>query len=99
MSEVYLDAGALTDRLTFIADKDGFASIHPHAGGSKTGSVNISAGLKYVFIRDVERQLLVTGGFQYEPQTGEEKVFQGHGKGVFTVFGTVGKVLIDLATS
>src|SRR5215471_13536283 len=32
---------ALTDRLTFIADKDGFASIHPHAGHSTTGSVNI----------------------------------------------------------
>jgi hypothetical protein len=82
---------ALTDRLSFIADKDGFASIHPHRGLSRTGALDIAAGLKYAVIRDPERQLLVTAGFQYEPDTGEEKVFQGHGAGTMTLFTSIGK--------
>ncbi len=82
---------ALTDRLSFIADKDGFATIHPGRGNNSDGWINIAAGLKYAFVRDVENQFLVVGGFQYEPQTGESKVFSGQGKGVFSVFGTAGK--------
>ncbi|MBI1916203.1 MAG: hypothetical protein HYS12_15935 [Planctomycetes bacterium] len=82
---------ALTDRLSFIADKDGLLSIHPHAGPSNTGWLNIAAGLKYAFIRDVENQFLVVGGFMYEPHTGEAKVFQGQGDGVWTFFSTIGK--------
>jgi len=82
---------ALTDRLSFIADKDGLLSIHPGIGGSETGWLNIAVGLKYAFVRDVENQFLVVGGFMYEPHTGEAKVFQGQGDGVWTVFGTVGK--------
>ncbi len=82
---------ALTERLTFIADKDGYASIHPGVGGTRNGWVNIAAGLKYTFIRDVENQFLVTGGFMYEPQTGEASVFQSHGDGLITLFGVVGK--------
>jgi len=82
---------ALTDRLSFIADKDGYASIHPGNGPSRNGWLDIALGLKYAFVRDPDRQLLVTGGFQFEPQTGEEKVFQGHGDGLFTVFTSAGK--------
>jgi hypothetical protein len=82
---------ALTDRLSFIADKDGIASIHPGQGSDETGYLDIAAGFKYAFIRDVEHQFLVTGGLMYEPQTGETKVFQGQGSGLFTVFGIVGK--------
>src|SRR5262245_41459199 len=82
---------ALTDRLSFIADKDGYASIHPGNGPDRNGWLDIALGLKYALIRDPERQLLVTTGFQFEPQTGEEKVFQGHGDGLFTVFTSAGK--------
>lgn len=82
---------ALTDRLTFIADKDGYAVINPSRAPRRDGWLNVAAGLKYTFIRDVENQFLVTGGFMYEPQTGESSVFQGHGDGLFTFFGTVGK--------
>lgn len=82
---------ALTDRLSFIADKDGHAVIKTPAGGKKTGWLNLAAGLKYSFIRDEERQLLVTSGFMFEPQTGEADVFQSNGRGLFTVFGTLGK--------
>jgi hypothetical protein len=82
---------ALTERLSLIADKDGYAVIHPGAGGNLDGWLNINTGLKYAFIRDVERQFLVTGGLMFEPQTGESEVFQGHGDGVMTVFLTSGK--------
>lgn len=84
---------ALTERLTLIADKDGYATINPGAGPSTDGFLNLGIGLKYVFIRDVERQFLLAGGFMYEPQTGEADVFQGHGDGTFTFFLTSGKQL------
>ncbi len=86
---------ALTDRLSFIADKDGVASIHPGVGKSETGALDIAAGLKYAFIRDVENQFLVDGGFMFEPQTGESNVFQGQGTGLFTLFLTGGKEFGD----
>ncbi len=82
---------ALTDRLTFIADKDGYATIHPGRGPDRDGWLNVAVGLKYAFVRDVDRQLLVVGGFQYEPQSGEARVFQSQGDGLVTLFGTVGK--------
>lgn len=82
---------ALTERLTFIADKDGYAVIHPGAGGTRDGWLDLAAGLKYAFVRDVENQLLVTGGFMYEIPSGEAEVFQHSGSGLFTFFGTVGK--------
>lgn len=82
---------ALTDRLSFIADKDGYATIHPGVGPNSDGWLNIAAGFKYALIRDVDRQLLVTAGLQFEPQTGETAVFQGHGDGIFTVFTSTGK--------
>ncbi len=84
---------AVTDRLSIIADKDGLASIHPGTGGSQTGWLNMAFGLKYAFVRDEEKQLLVVGGFQFEPHMGEAKVFQGQGDGVFSVFGIAGKEL------
>jgi hypothetical protein len=82
---------ALTERLSFIADKDGYASIQSPVIGKRDGFLDLAAGLKYVFVRDVERQLLVIGGFMYEIPSGEQAVFQGRGPGVFTAFGTVGK--------
>jgi hypothetical protein len=86
---------ALTDRLSFIADKDGILSIHPGAGPSETGFLDMAAGFKYAFVRDVENQFLVTGGLMFEPQMGESKVFQGQGSGLFTAFGIVGKEFGD----
>jgi hypothetical protein len=82
---------ALTDRLTIMADKAGIAAINANGIPHRSGMLNIAAGAKYAFIRDVENQFLVTGGFLFEPPTGEAKVFQNHGSGVATVFGTVGK--------
>lgn len=82
---------ALTERLTFIADKDGYAVFNPARAPRSDGWLNLAAGLKYTLVRDVENQFLVAGGFMFEPQTGEASVFQSHGDGLFTFFGTVGK--------
>jgi hypothetical protein len=82
---------ALTERLTFVADKDGYAWIHPHGGPRTDGWLNINVGLKYDIVRDVDNQFLVAVGGTWEPQTGESDVFQNNGSGVFTVFGVVGK--------
>src|SRR5262245_13442662 len=41
---------ALTERLSFIADKDGYACINPGNGPSQDGWLNIAAGLKYALV-------------------------------------------------
>lgn len=83
---------ALTERLTFIADKDGLVHLGSGNGApAQTGWANVAAGLKYTFYRDVENQFLMAAGLMFEPQTGESKVFQGHGDGLFTGFLAAGK--------
>jgi len=82
---------ALTERLTLIADKDGYATIHPRAGGDLDGWLNLAAGLKYTLLRDVERQRLLAVGFMYEVPTGEAEVFQNNGSGILTLFASGGQ--------
>ncbi len=82
---------ALTERLTLIADRDGIATLSPGALPSETGLLNIGVGLRYLFIRDVENQFLLSGGVMWEPQTGYGNVFQSHGDGTITIFGTAAK--------
>ncbi|MBX9652190.1 hypothetical protein K2Y11_01085 [bacterium] len=80
---------AITERLSFIADKDGYAVVNQ--GPLKQGFLNLGAGLKYAFIRRPEDQLIVSGGFMYEIPSGEKDVLQGYGAGVMTPFVTGGK--------
>jgi hypothetical protein len=82
---------ALTERLSLIADKDGYASFSPRNLPHQTGWLDINLGLKYLLVRDVENQFLVSVGATYEPRTGESKVFQNQGDGLITGFGVVGK--------
>lgn len=82
---------ALTERLSLIADKDGYAVINPAGADEEDGWLNVAAGLKYLLIRDVENQFLLSAGFMYELQTGEASVFQSHGSGTLSIFATAGK--------
>ncbi len=82
---------AVNDRLTIIADKDGYAWLDTPGTGSRDGFMNLGVGFKYALIRDVENQFLFTVGAMYEPRTGSRDVFQGHGDGLITFFGTLGK--------
>lgn len=89
---------ALTERLTFIADKDGFATIRPNSGPHTSGFLNVGAGLKYVFLRDVENQTLGAAGFMYEIPSGQPGAYSNFGNGTFTFFLTGGKELSDQRT-
>lgn len=86
---------ALTERLSIIADKDGLAHISPRNGPSATGILNLAAGLKYTFYRDVENQTLAAVGFQYEIPSGGANVQQNHGSGSFAPFVAFGKEFGD----
>jgi hypothetical protein len=82
---------ALTDRLTFLFDKSGFAWIHPGNAPESDGFINVAAGLKYLLVRDVPGQFLWSVGAQFEPQTGEGRVYQNQGDGVMSAWTTMGK--------
>jgi len=83
---------ALSDRLSVIAQKDGFISLQADGlNENHEGWADIAAGLKYVLVRDVENQFLVSGGLLYECSQGSEEVFQGNGDGMWSFFLTSGK--------
>lgn len=89
---------ALTERLQLFADKDGFATIHPKGGPNTSGFLNTGAGLKYVFLRDVETQTLASAGFMYEIPSGQPGAYSNFGNGTFTFFLTGGKQFSDERT-
>lgn len=83
---------ALTDRLAFIATKDGFTVIRPDNPWLKNeeGFMDVTAGFKYAVIDDRERGLIVTPSLRVEVPVGNADVFQGQGKGVFIPAVSVG---------
>ena len=89
---------ALTERLSFIATKDGF--IDENTGGAldaliDDGWADVSVGLKYNFLRDVNSGTLGSFGFTYEIPMGSKKSLQNIGDGEFHLFGTLGQRLLD----
>ena len=87
---------ALSDRLSLIATKDGY--IHDNTGGALDGLLDdgwadVSAGLKYNFIRDVNRGTLASAGFTYEIPLGNDDSLQSVGDGEFHFFLTGGQRL------
>ncbi|MFO0689121.1 MAG: hypothetical protein U0900_10450 [Myxococcota bacterium] len=76
---------ALTDRLAFIATKDGYMVNRPDHPWLKNenGFMDITAGFKYALIDDRARGLIVTPSLRVEIPVGNRDVFQGDGKGVF----------------
>lgn len=82
---------ALTERLSIIAQKDGYIELQSDLLPNTEGTADIATGLKYVLIRDVENQFIVSTGVQYEWSNGSSDVFQGNGDGVWNVFLSGGK--------
>jgi hypothetical protein len=70
---------ALTDRLAFIATKDGYAWDRPGLPllPDQDGWMNLAGGLKYAFIQDRERNFIVSGALKVEYGFGDEQVFEG----------------------
>ncbi len=82
---------ALTDRLAFIATKDGYADFNFGTLLTDThGFANIAAGLKYALVTKPEENYILTGGVRYEIPMGDIDTtgfdFQGHGSGLLDIF-------------
>lgn len=77
---------AVTERLAIIATKDGFIEFHPKTIPHQDGWADLAAGVKYAWIRDVENHFLLTPGIKLELPTGNVRVFQGSGSGVWDLF-------------
>ena len=78
---------AITERLAFIATKDGFGILKPDGSSvveDDTGFFNITAGLKYAVWQwdDDDSSGILTPSLRYEAPTGSRSVFQGEGDGL-----------------
>ncbi|MEQ9067206.1 MAG: hypothetical protein RLO18_10800 [Gimesia chilikensis] len=82
---------ALNERLSVIAVKDGYNTLQTRGIGNRTGWSDIGLGLKYVLVRDVENQFLLSGGLIYEATNGSSRIFQGNGDSVWTPYLSIGK--------
>ncbi len=77
---------ALTDRLSFIANKDGFIVLNTDALADEEGFADVAAGLKYNLWWDLEKQSIWSAGFTYEIDLGDHDVLQGKGDGEIHLF-------------
>lgn len=82
---------AITDRLSLIATKDGYAvSSNPLI---RDGWADIALGLKYQLLADACDQQLLSAGVVYELPTGSLRTLQGNGDGEYHLFVTGGTQL------
>ena len=82
---------AITDRLGFIATKDGWADVDfDGVLQSEDGALNLAFGLKYAVVAQAETNTLVTVGIKYEAPAGDIKSsgirLQGQGDGLLDLF-------------
>ena len=76
---------AITDRLAFIATKDGYAVIQPDGDSQlhdENGFLDISGGFKYLLVSVPEKDFFLTPSLRIEAPVGQNKVFSGNGDGV-----------------
>ena len=78
----------ITDKLAFIATKDGYIDFNSDALPRDEGFADIAGGLKLAVIE--RKDLTVTPGLIYETTTGDEEVLQGNGDGVLRPFVSFG---------
>lgn len=74
---------AITDRLSFIATKDGFVMIYPDNPllYQSSGAVDLAAGLKYELVRMPESQFVLSPIVRFEAPIGSPRAYQGVGHG------------------
>jgi hypothetical protein len=68
---------ALTERLSFIATKDGYSWLDAGALPRAEGWNALAAGLKYTFYADPEQNILAAAGIRYMLDSGQSKILQG----------------------
>jgi hypothetical protein len=83
---------AITDRLAFIATKDGFTILRPDSDllNNKEGFMDVTLGFKYAVIDDREKGLIVTPSLRYEIPLGSDDIRQGRGDGILIPAVSVG---------
>ncbi len=99
----YVDVAALqiriavTDRLGFIAARDGFAWFKPDLGlvSHDKGFADMSFGFKYALIDRPDAGFILTPSLRYEPDFGDHDLFQGHGDGIVIPGVSMGWALAD----
>lgn len=69
---------ALTDRLQFIATKDGYTRMHTGITPDNDGWNDFAVGLKYAFWVDHEADWILSGGMRWEWNNGNLGVLQGN---------------------
>jgi hypothetical protein len=76
---------AITDRLAFIATKDGYVWNRPDLSiiPDDEAFVNIAAGFKYALIDRPEDNFILTPALRFEIPVGGREIYSGHGDGVF----------------
>jgi hypothetical protein len=76
---------AITDRLAFIATKDGYTWQRPDnpALDQEEGFYDITVGLKYALIDRPEDNFILSPSIRFDIPIGQRAVFQGNGDGVF----------------
>jgi hypothetical protein len=86
--------GRVTENLSIIAPRLGYLQVNQQGGGSPQGFMSAPVGFKYNFIRDVDRQLLVSAGMTYFIK-GSGGAFANFGDGDYHFFLTGGKQIFD----
>lgn len=86
--------GRVTDRVSIIAPRLGFFNVNQQGGGAPNGFLSAPVGFKYNFIRDAERQLLVSGGLTYFIN-GSGNALSNFGDGDYHLYLTAGKQIFD----
>jgi hypothetical protein len=89
---------ALTERLSFIAVKDGYLWAQnegPISGLLNDGWADVTAGFKYNYLRDVASGRLATAGMTYEIPLGSDEALQSVGDGEFHFFNSFGQRFLD----
>jgi hypothetical protein len=77
---------ALTERLGFIATKDGLVMLRPgnaSAVAEETGIFDMTAGFKYKLFESKENNFVLSPAIRYEIPMGNKGLYQNYGKGVF----------------
>lgn len=84
---------AITDELSIIATKDGYAvSDNPLVAD---GWADVAAGLKLNVYKDVASQTIASVGTTYEMPVGSPQTLQGNGDGEFHLFATGGTEFLE----
>ncbi len=86
--------GRVTDRVSNIAPRLGVFNVNQAGGDTPTGFLSAPVGFKFNFIRDAERQFLVSGGLTYFIK-GAGGALSNFGDGDYHLYLTAGKQIFD----